>query len=347
MSFYHLSYLVGDARNTLPKDTAVELITKMNDTLDEIKRKIVDRFDWQFRRFLQTDVKFVQDILSEKAIRSPIFNMIQIPDLLEKYLPGSGMKELSKETESELWMHKSLRDANETYQDASSISLLDGGVMLMGYYASIGKGLDYLIDSLFERLNSLYLDNTETQTSTESKVLESAFFEKPIPTKSIELESLLIAAKNATSTDTKGKTLEKLAEYVFNSVEGFSVLPSVRTSTGELDRIVRVERYDDPFILSIGAHFIIEAKNWKTPVSAKDVALFSTKLQKHQCKFGVLVAMNGITGEGKRDAQGIIYDSFKDGITIVVIAEDDIKQIVEGKDLIEILREKSEQVKFS
>ena len=330
MSFYHLSFLAGDARDSLDEEASIRFLSKMNSTLDEIKRKTIDRFLWRFTRLISSNIAILQTTLSEKATRSPIYNLIRIPAELKKYLPGSGMEVISEETEGELLMLRMLKEIGETYDDSSHIPVLDGVVQLMGYYASVGKGLDYLIDSLYEKLNSVVVRETEEFTAIDSG----------------ELKVLLEVVMTAKTNDEKGSSLEALAEYIFNSVDGFKVLPSTRTWTGELDRRVRNSRVNDPFFVWVGTHFIIEAKNWAKPVSADAVSALVNKVRKHKCRFGVLITKNGVTGKDMKNAEGIIYDAFKEEITIVVLEQSDLESLIQGTDLVAILKEKSEEVKF-
>lgn len=50
---------------------------------------------------------------------------------------------------------------------------------------------------------------------------------------------LLNRTKSARTNDEKRKTLETISEVLFSSIKGFTVLPPVRTSKAEIDRIIR------------------------------------------------------------------------------------------------------------
>lgn len=94
--------------------------------------------------------------------------------------------------------------------------------------------------------------------------------------------NLLGEVKNAKTNDEKKKTLEKLSEVLFSSIKGFTVLPAIRTSKAEIDRIIR--NYADHTLLrDFGLYILIECKNWSKPVAAIVLRDFISKVRDHRC----------------------------------------------------------------
>jgi len=157
---------------------------------------------------------------------------------------------------------------------------------------------------------------------------------------------LLKKTKSAGTNDEKKKTLETLAETLFDSIKDFTVLPSVRTSKTEIDRIIR-NYSDHPLLRDLGRYILIECKNWADPVGAPVLRDFKAKIEDHRCYTGILLSRSGITGKGVKDAKGEIRDAYKvKGISILVISESDLDEIANGKNPISILESKYEEVKF-
>jgi len=154
--------------------------------------------------------------------------------------------------------------------------------------------------------------------------------------------------QKAETNDQKKKTLEEMAEYIFSCVEGFEVLKSKRTATGEIDRTIRNNRTDHPLFISIGPYFILEAKNWDKKAGAQEIIVLIQKIQAADLNLGVAVTKEGITGDIDKDARRVIHDGFiSHKVTTVVFDAKDLEQIVEGHNLLEMLQEKMEKVRFS
>jgi len=161
------------------------------------------------------------------------------------------------------------------------------------------------------------------------------------------LKDLLQRVEQAQTNMEKKATLENLSEELFGSVEGFEVLPSRRTVTGELDRIIRNEHTSHPFLLGLGSHILVECKNWFKKVGAGHIRIFLDKMDEHRCKAGVILAKNGISGKGVREAIGRIRSKYQqNGIITIVLSKDDLKKVINCENLIQIMKEKAEDVKF-
>jgi hypothetical protein len=157
----------------------------------------------------------------------------------------------------------------------------------------------------------------------------------------------LTRVDRAKTNKEKKDSMEEFAEYLFSCVNGFKVLPSKRTSIVEIDRYVENNRSDHPLFNWIGMKFIVEAKNWFKKVGTKEVIHFARNVEYTGCNLGVMVTKSGITGEGYKDAQGVIrreYDRL--GIVIVVLDYNDLRCIADGSNLLELLYDRINQVHF-
>lgn len=161
------------------------------------------------------------------------------------------------------------------------------------------------------------------------------------------LRELLDSVERAQTNDEKKRSLESLSEELFKAVEGFTVLGPMRTTTGELDRIIRNENSSHPFLTGLGPHILVECKNWAERVGASHIRIFLDKLDEHRCEVGAMLARNGITGEGTDEAVGRIRSKYQQsGKVVMVLTKGDIERIVNCENLIQIMKEKVEDVKF-
>jgi len=142
---------------------------------------------------------------------------------------------------------------------------------------------------------------------------------------------------NAKSNNEKGKALENLISVLFGNLKGLKIVKrNVKRRSQEIDILVSNES-KDPLLCKLSSPFPIECKNWNSPVNAEKMRWFIEKVKELNSNVGVFVAWNGITGNnGARDE---IFTAQKDGITIVVMDKDNIKNIFCEQDLLIIFKE--------
>lgn len=137
----------------------------------------------------------------------------------------------------------------------------------------------------------------------------------------------------------KGKALESLFSNLFESVVGLTIRSrNIRTSCEEIDIII-INEANDVFLRELGTPIIVECKNWNRPIGAKDVSWFISKVKKRSLKVGILIAMEGITGDEYKDANLEIKNALAEGITIVVITKDELRKIYSPNDFLYVLKE--------
>ncbi len=139
---------------------------------------------------------------------------------------------------------------------------------------------------------------------------------------------------------TKGKKLEKLISLLFENPTGsfFECRRNCRTSSNEIDLLLtwnenaRMTNITAAFPC-FGDTFLCECKNYDGKVDVTYVGKFYSLLSLADVKLGILIAWDGVTGRGGWDsAKGLIKKiALKEGIFIIVIDKDDLKEINEGK----------------
>ena len=151
----------------------------------------------------------------------------------------------------------------------------------------------------------------------------------------------------------KGKALEDLASYLFLLVPGWVPRRNLldEYSSYETDIVVRnLNRTGNLTAELLGRHFLVECKNWESPVGVKDVGYFLYRMRLTHAKFGVLLAKAGITGDeiGEKAARSLIRKAFhEDGSICVILDEEDLVSLAHGQaSFWPILLERVERVRF-
>ena len=160
--------------------------------------------------------------------------------------------------------------------------------------------------------------------------------------------ALLRRVELAGTNEEKKESLENLAEYLFSTIQGFEVRPSIRTSTSEIDRLIR-NNSSHPDLKLLGDYVQLECKNWSEPVGANEIRDFVGKLRNARCNSGILISKNGITGDCNwiNDAKGEIRNAFQQSEIIVInLTLGDLRDILDCKNLIALVLEKYEEVRF-
>ena len=87
---------------------------------------------------------------------------------------------------------------------------------------------------------------------------------------------------------------------------------------------------------------LVEAKNWSNPVGSSEVSWFDNKLRNRGLDFGLLVALNGITGNAsdRTSAHQIIAASLREHRKIVVTTGDDLLSLKDTDELVQLIKTK-------
>ncbi|MBI4380317.1 MAG: restriction endonuclease [candidate division NC10 bacterium] len=154
----------------------------------------------------------------------------------------------------------------------------------------------------------------------------------------------MTAGTTAVTTKAQGDALENLVAYVFGTVPGITLTRRDAKNafkTEEIDLAFWNER--DPSGLFFLPHIIlVECKNWSSRVGSEHVSWFDTKLRSRGLSFGVLVAVNGITGKGsnRTEAHSVIAKALSEQRQLIVITADELRSLTTTDALIHLLKEK-------
>jgi hypothetical protein len=158
-----------------------------------------------------------------------------------------------------------------------------------------------------------------------------------------KVKALLAAIDGATTSDARGTALEDLSRYLFETVAGVkcvdkNILDGRRAH--ELDLAFWVDQTRS-LLHFLEAVLIVECKATGSPVGSPEVGWFVHKLQVRGARYGILVALSGITGQadGVSSAHSEILDALtKNGIRILLLTRKDIVKFTSTKALSECLK---------
>jgi hypothetical protein len=155
----------------------------------------------------------------------------------------------------------------------------------------------------------------------------------------------LLGACNAPGSNAeRGRAFENLLSYLFECIPGITITKRNALNqfeNEEIDIAFWNERTAKglPFLSEI---ILVEAKNWSGRVGSMEVAWFDRKIEDRGQDFGILVAMNGITGNGvdRTNAHQVIANALGKRRRLIVITRDDIQNIATAKDIVLLIKER-------
>jgi hypothetical protein len=165
-----------------------------------------------------------------------------------------------------------------------------------------------------------------------------------------DCDALLDAVRTAATNDEKKKTLERLVRVVFERLSYLQVkYTDLRTASSEIDLIVENRGCAQHTLFDeFGRHFLVECKNWASPVGAKEVRDFVGKLLKTKQRLGVLATREGVTGadsgaDALREIQ-FCFDALN--TAVLVLTEADLIVLCAGAELHDLLDKKLDRLRF-
>lgn len=168
---------------------------------------------------------------------------------------------------------------------------------------------------------------------------------------SSKLVRLIESVEYAQTNDEKGKSLELLAKFLFDSVPSLSCkYLNLFTRSSEIDLVVEYNKEKGvlyPFH-ETGRYCLVECKNWSKPVGVSPVRDFIGKLDKCKIPLGIIFSKNGVTGvDSGVDALREIQSHYdRNGVYLLVFSLDDVKDISRGKDFVDMVDKKSDILRF-
>ncbi len=154
-----------------------------------------------------------------------------------------------------------------------------------------------------------------------------------------------IAAIDASTTaHEKGQSFELLSLYMFEHLNGVDVTEhDARMPSEEID-LVLWNAQTEEILRPWDSIILVECKNWSTPVGAAVLDNFINKVRRRSLTTGIFIAANGVTGgfikgDGNEPgAIGILTSALQDGIRVIVITMDDIRNIQSLDDIRNLIK---------
>lgn len=155
------------------------------------------------------------------------------------------------------------------------------------------------------------------------------------------LKSCLDRANNpVNSIYVRGRAFEDILEHVFNAVPGCDVQRNSlnRFMSEEVDLSVMNFR-DSDGLRALPEIFLVECKNWSSPVDSDTVNGFASKIRHRGCTLGVLAAANGVTGNPheKTSAYQSAALALVEHTRILLLTTADLNALTCTKDIVTIL----------
>jgi hypothetical protein len=155
-----------------------------------------------------------------------------------------------------------------------------------------------------------------------------------------------VAFATATDPDAtpqeRGRALEEFAALTFGTIPGLTVEARDELdvfASQEIDVFCENEQTLDG-LAGFERYLIIECKNWQARVGSLEVAWLDTKLRMRGLSDGVLLALNGVTGDrhSLTGAREIIATALREGRRILVLEPHAINALASGEELARILQ---------
>ena len=142
------------------------------------------------------------------------------------------------------------------------------------------------------------------------------------------------------SNKEKKEALEYLTFCIFDLLPEFKVIGmDVMTEAEEIDLIITIDVPLFDIFDILGSIFIIECRNLKEKVDAKQIRDFGAKVLGKKLRGGIIISREGITGRTQLEgARLAIRDLANQGVTIIVMDKKDLKEISMGKYPINIIK---------
>ncbi|WP_433754526.1 restriction endonuclease [Nocardia sp. CA-135398] len=147
----------------------------------------------------------------------------------------------------------------------------------------------------------------------------------------------------------RGRACEDAVEQIFRSVPGCKTKRNALDyyHSSEIDLIVSNERRQDGLRL-LPKYFLVECKHYTEPISSMIVRDFRAKIQDRNCKLGVLVAANGVSGgksSERRSAYHAATCALNQKIEILLLTRDDLTELRSSADVVNLLHDRRMELK--
>ena len=158
--------------------------------------------------------------------------------------------------------------------------------------------------------------------------------------------ALIAAVDAALKPDEKGDALEALCRYIFECIQGVIVDHQDKLlGSEEIDLVLwnaKLEKVLEPWDPVI----LVECKNWSKHVGAPELDSFIAKLRRRALKTGIFIAACGVSGGflkgsgNEGGAIGIIRAALQEGMRVIVLTMDDLRNIASLDDILGLIRKR-------
>ena len=158
----------------------------------------------------------------------------------------------------------------------------------------------------------------------------------------------VVKDKRNRKLDIDGKDLERLAALLLGAIPGFEIKAAFASKDTQYDGLIRNIGPQYDYRSDLGTYVPIECKDWNHAVGVPEIAQFINKLVMQDCRSGILFSSQGVTGEGKNQFAELqlLKAHYRAGKVILVLNEHDFRQAGRGENLISMLRQKYEEIRF-
>ncbi len=243
-------------------------------------------------------------------------------------------------------------DVIRDFNNNNSLNKNEGGIYfrLNWYHGMSDKEIDNYSNIIYEKYKEdkelskfpeWLIQNLDNNWLIEYPSLSELMIYKP----NLKYVKLLL---DKSLTDTTGKYFEYIADYVLSNIPGFRTHLRTLAECTDYDNLCIIEGVSADFRSELGRYVICECKDWSKPADFTVISKFGSVIDSVKCKTGILFSKEGITGEDKNKfAEREILKIFqRNGVSILLIEENDILNVLNGYNFIEILRNKYEKIRF-
>ncbi len=164
------------------------------------------------------------------------------------------------------------------------------------------------------------------------------------------LSEAVSAVRSARTNEEKRSSLENLATLLFDGVPFLKCkYLNTRATSSEIDIVVQYDGWDRNTVFdAFGRYFLLECKNWNTPVHAKDVRELVEQMRKSRVKLGIILAPMGMCGR-RKGGQAVreirrAFDLLE--MCTVVISAEHLAHVTNGANFYELLEYLIERTRF-
>ena len=171
-----------------------------------------------------------------------------------------------------------------------------------------------------------------------------------MPFPRVQIGAFLHDAEHGATPQIRGRALEDAAIAMFTSIPGVLTPESNALDYAhatEVDSVFPNQPNLKGLWLTNERAFLCECKNWNVAAGAPELAFFLHKMKQRNCKFGVFVSSNGITGDATAltAANDIVAGALAEGYEIIVLDWNDLVSIRSAKALIQKMQERWTRLK--